>query len=164
MNEAKYIGMDVHQATISVAVRDSRGQHLVLEAILRTKAEIILQFIRGLGGSAHVTFEEGTWAAWLHDLLKLHVTKVMVCDLPKKPLLRVGNHNDREDARKLSELLNLNKIHPVCEVTMTKETATFQGPQHGRWQDTFHGATMPDNIFHLQSCFGGVHHEISTFS
>ena len=25
MNDAKYIGMDVHQATISVAVRDARG-------------------------------------------------------------------------------------------------------------------------------------------
>ena len=25
MNDAKYIGMDVHQAMISVAVRDSRG-------------------------------------------------------------------------------------------------------------------------------------------
>jgi hypothetical protein len=36
MNDAKYIGMDVHQATISVAVRDSRGK-LVLEAILETK-------------------------------------------------------------------------------------------------------------------------------
>ncbi len=32
MNDAKYIGMDVHQATISVAVRDSRG-NLVMEAI-----------------------------------------------------------------------------------------------------------------------------------
>jgi hypothetical protein len=28
-------------------------------------------------------------------------------------LLRVGNKNDREDARKLSELLFLNKLHPV---------------------------------------------------
>ncbi|MGB2626930.1 MAG: transposase [Candidatus Acidiferrum sp.] len=112
MNEAKYIGMDVHQATISVAVRDARG-HLVLEAILRTRAEIILQFIHGLGGSVHVTFEEGTWAAWLHDLLKSHVAKVMVCDPRKNALLRLGNHNDREDARKLSELLFLNKIHPV---------------------------------------------------
>jgi hypothetical protein len=25
MNEAKYIGLDIHQATISVAVRDSAG-------------------------------------------------------------------------------------------------------------------------------------------
>jgi hypothetical protein len=67
MNDAKYIGMDVHQATISVAVRDSRGD-LVMEAILETKAETILQFIGGLRDSLHMTFEEATWAAWLHDL------------------------------------------------------------------------------------------------
>ena len=35
MNDTKYIGMDVHQATISVAVRDSRG-NLGMEAILET--------------------------------------------------------------------------------------------------------------------------------
>ena len=57
MNDAKYIGMDVHQATISVAVRDLRG-NLVMEAIVETKAETILQFIRGLRGSLYVTFED----------------------------------------------------------------------------------------------------------
>ncbi len=36
MNDAKYIGMDVHQATISVAILDSAGK-LVMEAILETK-------------------------------------------------------------------------------------------------------------------------------
>jgi hypothetical protein len=40
-------------------------------------------FIRGLRGSLHVTLEEGTCAAWLHDLLKPHVTQVLVCD-PRK--------------------------------------------------------------------------------
>ena len=57
MNEAKYIGLDVHQATISVYVLDSSGK-LVMEAILETKAETILQFLRGLRGSLHATFEE----------------------------------------------------------------------------------------------------------
>jgi transposase len=38
---------------------------------------------------------------------------VVVCDPRKNPLLRVGNHNDREDARKLSELLYLNKLSSV---------------------------------------------------
>jgi len=71
MNDAKYIGLDVHQATITVAVRDSAGK-LVIEAIVETKAETILQFLRGVRGSLYVTFEEGTWAAWLHDLLKPH--------------------------------------------------------------------------------------------
>ena len=112
MNDAKYIGMDVHQATISVAVRDSRG-NLVMEAIVETRAETILQFIRGLRGSLSVTFEEGTWAAWLHDLLQPHVTRVVVCDPRKNALLKVGNKNDRIDARKLSELLYLNKLSSV---------------------------------------------------
>ncbi|MGB7845709.1 MAG: transposase [Candidatus Acidiferrum sp.] len=112
MNDAKYIGLDVHQATISVAVRDSRG-NLVMEAIVETKAETILQFIRGLRGSLSVTFEEGTSAAWLHDLLQPHVTRVLVCDPRKNALLKVGNKNDRIDACKLSELLYLNKLSSV---------------------------------------------------
>src|SRR5215472_16892868 len=90
MNDAKYIGLDVHQATISVAVRDSAGM-LVMEAILETKAETILQFLRGVRGSLHVTWEEGTWAAWLHDVLLPHVARVLVCDSRKNALLKTGN-------------------------------------------------------------------------
>jgi transposase len=106
MNDAKYIGMDVHQATISAAVRDSSGS-LVMEATLETKAETILEFVHGLRGSLRVSFEEGTSASWLHELLQPHVSEVLVCDWRKNALLRVGNKNDREDARKLAELLFL---------------------------------------------------------
>src|ERR1700731_1044469 len=112
MNDAKYIGLDVHQATISVAVLDSSGK-LVMEANLETKAETILQFIRGLRGSLCVTFEEGTCAAWLHDLLKPHVAKVLVCDPRKNALLKSGNKNDRIDARKLADLLRTGLLSPV---------------------------------------------------
>ena len=89
MNDAKYIGLDVHQATISAAVLDSDGK-LVMESILETKAATVLQFIHGLRGSLQVTFEEGTCAAWLHDLLKPHVTEVVVCDPRKNALLKIG--------------------------------------------------------------------------
>jgi hypothetical protein len=65
MNEAKFIGLDVHQATISVRVLDST-EKLRVEAIFETKAETILQFVRGLLGSLHLTLEEGTCAAWLY--------------------------------------------------------------------------------------------------
>ena len=112
MNDAKYIGLDVHQATISAAVLDSSGK-LVMEAILETKAETILQFIHGLRGSLYVTFEEGTCAAWLHDLLKPHVAQVLVCDPRKNALIKAGNKSDRIDARKLADLLYLNKLNPV---------------------------------------------------
>jgi transposase len=112
MNDVKYIGLDVHQATISVVVLDSTG-HLVMESIIETKAVTILQLVHGLSGSLHVTFEEGTCAAWLHDLLKPHVAKVMVCDPRKNALLKAGNKNDRIDARKLADLLRSGLLSPV---------------------------------------------------
>ena len=62
----KYIGMDVHKETISIAVMNGEGR-LVTESIIETKASTILQFIQGLRGDLHVTFEEGTWAARLYD-------------------------------------------------------------------------------------------------
>jgi transposase len=112
MNDTKYIGLDVHQATISAVVLDSTGR-LVMESILETKAATILQFIHGLRGSLHVTFEEGTCAAWLHDLLKPHVTQVLVCDPRKNALLKEGNKNDRIDARKLASLLRAGLLSAV---------------------------------------------------
>ena len=57
MNSEKYIGLDVHQATISVAVLDSTGK-LVMESILETKAATILEFLAGLRGTLSVTFEK----------------------------------------------------------------------------------------------------------
>jgi transposase len=112
MSQEKYIGMDVHQATISVAVLDSRGK-LIMESILETKAATILEFLHGLHGSLSVTFEEGTSAAWLHDLLKPHVTRLVVCDPRKNALLKDGSKSDRIDARKLAELLRGNQLTSV---------------------------------------------------
>ncbi len=112
MNQEKYIGMDVHQATISVAVMDAAGK-LIMECLLETKAATIIDFIRGLQGTLSVTFEEGTSAAWLHDLLKPRVHHLVVCDPRKNALLKDGNKSDRIDARKLAELLRGNQLHSV---------------------------------------------------
>ena len=112
MNRKKYVGMDVHKATISVAVRDSSGR-LAMESVIETKAATTLEFVRGLGGSASVTFEEGTGASWLYDLLRPHVNEVVVCDPRKKSLLRRGNKSDKVNARKLSELLRAGLVSPV---------------------------------------------------
>ena len=112
MTSAKYIGMDVHKESISIAVRNAAGK-VVMECVIETKASAILQFIDGLRGDVHVTFEEGTWAAWLHDLLKPHVAKLVVCDPRRNALLQEGNQNDRVDARKLAELLHNNQLRSV---------------------------------------------------
>jgi len=54
MDSTKYIGMDVHKETVSIAVMNSAGK-LVAESIIETKAVTILQFTQGLRGNLHVT-------------------------------------------------------------------------------------------------------------
>lgn len=126
MSDEKYIGLDVHQATISVAVRDSQG-NIIMESILETKASTILDFFAGLRGRLSVTFEEGTSAAWLYDLLKPRVAEVLVCNPRKNAALKQGNKNDKMDARKLSERLRLKDLQSVYHgengVRMLRELA-----------------------------------------
>src|SRR6202047_734373 len=112
MDSTKYIGMDVHKESVSIAVMNAAGK-IGMECVIETKASMILQFIDGLRGNLHVTFEEGTWAAWLYDLLKPRVTKLVVCDPRKNASMREGNQNDKIDARRLAELLRLNHLNPV---------------------------------------------------
>src|SRR6516165_8251012 len=112
MTSTKYIGMDVHKESISIAVMNSVGK-VVMECVIETKASTIVQFINGLRGDLRVTLEEGTWAAWLYDLLKPHATEVVVCNPRKAALLKDGSKSDRIDAHKLAELLYLNRIKSV---------------------------------------------------
>jgi transposase len=112
MTSSKYIGMDVHKESISIAVRNAAGK-VVMESVIEAKTNTILDFIDGLRGEVHVTFEEGTWSAWLYDLLKPHVSQLVVCDPRRNALLKEGNQNDRVDARKLAELLENNQLRPV---------------------------------------------------
>src|ERR1700732_1434212 len=112
MSSEKYIGLDVHQATISVAVMDFTGK-LIMESILETKASTILEFFAGLRGTLSVTFEEGTWAAWLYDLLKPHVAKLAGCNPRTNALLKQGHESDKIDARKLADRLRLDDLKPV---------------------------------------------------
>src|SRR6201982_3099441 len=112
MSQEKYIGMDVHQATISVAGMDAQGK-MLMECLLKTEASTTVEFMQGLHGTLSLTFEEGTWAAWLHDLLKPHVAKLVVCNPRKNALLKDGNKSDRIDPHKLADLLYVNKLSSV---------------------------------------------------
>jgi transposase len=112
MDSAKYIGLDVHQESVSIAVLNAAGK-VIMECVIETKTITILQFLRSLSGELHVTCEEGTWAAWLYDLIQPHVTEIVVCDPRQNALLKHGNKSDRIDARKLAELLRLGQLKSV---------------------------------------------------
>src|SRR5206468_4044431 len=110
--DIKYIGMDVHKEATVIAVLNGSGK-LVMESIVETKAGSILQFIHGLRGELHVTWEEGTWAAWLYDLLQPQVHEILVCNPRRNALLKEGSKSDKVDARKLADLLRTGMLRPV---------------------------------------------------
>jgi transposase len=112
MNSVKYIGMDVHLATVSIVVLNAAGK-LVMELTIATEAAAILDFIRGVSGTLHVTFEEGTYAEWLYDLLLPQVAQVVVCDPRQTPRRRGENKSDRIDARQLAEWLRVGTLKSV---------------------------------------------------
>src|ERR1700723_1339886 len=111
-SDVKYIGLDVHQSATTVAVRNGAGK-LVLESIVETKAATLLEFLHGLRGWLHVTLEEGTWAAKLYDVLKPHVSEIVVCNPRRNALLKEGSKRDKVDARKLAELLRAGLLRAV---------------------------------------------------
>jgi transposase len=112
MNSVRYIGMDVHRDTISVAVLDESGR-LTMQSVLATRAGAVLDFIHGMRGTLQVTFEEGTHSAWLYDVVVRRVEKLVVCNPRKNALLKSSSKSDAIDARKLAELLRAGMLSAV---------------------------------------------------
>lgn len=112
MDSVRYVGMDVHQSTISVAVLNQEGK-LMQQSVMATKATAIVELLKGLRGVVHVTCEEGTHSAWLYDVVVRHAARVVVCNPRRNALLKSGNKSDRIDARKLAELLRMGVLSPV---------------------------------------------------
>ena len=111
-SNVKYIGLDVHKEAIAIAVVNGAGK-LVMESIVENKSSTVLDFLHGLRGELHVTLEEGTWAAWLCDVLKPHVREMVVCNPRRNALLKEGSKSDKIDARKLAELLRAGLLRAV---------------------------------------------------
>jgi len=51
-----YVGLDVHKASICIAVLNADGK-LVMESVVETSAATILDFLKALRGNVKVTFE-----------------------------------------------------------------------------------------------------------
>src|SRR2546428_2311558 len=107
-----YVGMDVHRASIVIVVLNGAGK-IVMQSVIETGAERVRGYLKQLRGKVYVTFEEGTQANWLHEVVRSLVTAVVVCDPRHNKLLQSGNKNDRVDAQKLAELLRNGSLKAV---------------------------------------------------
>ena len=107
-----YVGFDVHQKTAVAAVLDANGKQ-TMNAVIETKVDSLTAFLKGLGGNIELTFEEGTQANWLYEILTPLVKKLIVCDPRRNKLIGDGNKNDYIDAQKLAFLLRAGSITPT---------------------------------------------------
>ena len=124
----KYVALDIHQAMTVASVREEGGR-IIARSILPTEESALVEFFQGMRGAVHVTFEEGTQAQWLHDLLVRLVDRVLVCDRRGKS--RQGNKGDQADADELSELLRRGGLRAVYHgsphrSTLRELTRTYQ--------------------------------------
>ena len=106
----KHIGLDVHQATTVISVREDSGR-VVARTIVPTEAAPLLEYIRGMRGTIHLAFEEGAQAQWLHDLLAPEVDRLIVCD--RRGTSSGGNKADQSDADEISDLLRCDRLRAV---------------------------------------------------
>ncbi len=83
-----------------------------MESVIETKPAAFCSYPR-FAGELHVTWEEGTWAAWLYDLLQPQVQHIVVCNPRRNALLKEGSKSDKVDARKLADLLRTGMLRPV---------------------------------------------------
>ena len=111
MSNHRFAAADVHAATTTFAVLDDSGK-FVMETVVETKSESLLSVVKSISGAVHLTYEEGTHAAWLYDLMRPHVADLVVCD-PRKNRNTSGNKSDRIDARQLARWLRSGDLSPV---------------------------------------------------
>lgn len=121
----KFVGADVHSASISFCVQNEKGG-VLSESVVATQRDAVLDFIGGLRGEVYLAFEEGTQAHWLFWLLRKKVSRVVVCDA-RKTKGYLENKSDRIDARKLADFLRANLLTSVFhggseEISLLKES------------------------------------------
>ena len=114
MSNDKYVAFDVHLATIAFCILDASGK-ILWEGYFASNGEAVRDFLGGIRGRIHLTFEQGSLAAWLHDLVKPLVERVIVCNPRYNRIVLCGNKSDRIDARKLAEQLRLGNLRPVYQ-------------------------------------------------
>ena len=108
-------GRSLCKEAISIAVLNGELGKLVMESdhFETNWRALWCSSSMGLRGELHVTLEEGTWAAWLYDVLKPHVREIVVCNPRRNALLKEGSKSDKVDARKLAELLRSGMLRAV---------------------------------------------------
>jgi transposase len=105
----RYIGIDAHSSSCTLAVMGPTGKRLK-EQIVETDRETLTVAVRGIAGERYICFEEGTLSDWLYEILEPLAKNVDVVHPPKRVR---GSKSDSNDAWVLAEAMRVQNKHVV---------------------------------------------------
>ena len=101
----RYIGMDVHAASCTLAVISQTGKRLK-DLPVETNGQALVEAIRMIPGRKRLVFEEGLQSAWLYETLSPHVDEIVVAGITESR----GAKSDKRDAYGLAEKLRVGDL------------------------------------------------------
>ena len=101
----RYIGLDVHAASCTLAVISQTGKRLK-DLPVETNGQALVEAIRMIPGRKRLVFEEGLQSAWLYETLSPHVDEIVVAGLTESR----GAKSDKRDAYGLAEKLRVGNL------------------------------------------------------
>ncbi len=101
----RYIGLDAHTSSCTVAVIGPSGRKLQTR-VIETNAKALIDFIHTIPKNRRLCLEEGTHSNWLHEVLLPHVQELVVIGVGQNR----GPKSDKDDAFGLAEKLRVGDI------------------------------------------------------
>jgi transposase len=101
----RYIGIDVHSKSCTVAVVDGTGKR-VGQHVVETNGAALVECLKMIPGERHVCLEEGTQSTWLHEILSPHAQDLAVVNVTESR----GPKSDERDAFALAEKVRQGKV------------------------------------------------------
>jgi hypothetical protein len=133
----RYIGLDVHAASCTLAVVSQVGRRLK-DFPVETNGQALVEAVRMIPGQKHLVFEEGLQSAWLYETLRPHVSEIVVAGVARSR----GNKSDKIDAYGLAEKLRAGTLDkqifkaprqftrlrelPLVHVTLVRDVVRMQ--------------------------------------
>jgi hypothetical protein len=101
----RYIGLDVHAASCTIAVISQAGKRLK-DFPVETNGQALVEAIRMIPGRKHLVLEEGLQSAWLYETLSPHVDEIVVTGVTESR----GHKSDNRDAYGVAEKLRVGSL------------------------------------------------------
>jgi transposase len=101
----RYIGLDAHTSSCTVAVIGQSGKRLQSQ-VVDTNAKALIEVIRAVPKDRYLCLEEGPHSNWLYEVLSPHVQEIVVALVNESR----GPKNDKLDAFGLAEQLRIGAI------------------------------------------------------